>query len=84
MAGVRLIDALLVVGILVAIGLAFALFDFCDGGASLVLFGAAAVLLGLTLFRSNAWATIVPICLVTLILVLAGWYAASLAGCVGF
>ena len=80
-AGPHAIDAVFVIGIFVAVGLAFALFGFCGGGASLALFGVAVALLGYTLGRSNAWATIIPICIVTLTLVGAGVYAASLAGC---
>jgi Ca2+/Na+ antiporter len=77
-----MLDALLIVVILVSLASGFALFNYCGGGASLALFGVAAGLLGYTLFRSDAWATIIPSCIVTLTLVVAGWYAASVAGCV--
>ncbi len=78
------VDAILILVILIAVGGAFALFPFCGGGASLGLFGAAVAVLGYTLGRSGAWATIIPVGIVTLTLVLAGWYVASSAGCVGF
>jgi hypothetical protein len=77
----HLIDAIVVAGIFAAIGVGFALFNVCGGGFTLALFGGAIALLGYALGRSNAWATIIPVCIVTLTLVGAGVYAASVAGC---
>jgi len=77
----QLITGFLILGTFVLLGVGFSLFNVCDGGWSLVLFGIAVAFLGAALFRSGAWATIVPIAIATLTLVGAGWYGASVAGC---
>ena len=63
----------------VGAGLAFA--ATCDGGISLILFGAGVAVLGLLLYRTGAWATIIPFAIITLALVAGGWYGGSVAGC---
>jgi hypothetical protein len=75
------LDGLFVVGIFVAVGVAFALFGVCGGGISLALFGVAVAMLGFLLGRSNAWATIIPVAIVTLVLVGAGLYETYVGGC---
>jgi hypothetical protein len=78
---VRLTDALVVVAIIVLMGGGLATLTLCGGGASLVLFGAAVVLLGVALGRSGGWALIIPISIAALTLVAAGWFVAGGAGC---
>ena len=77
----RLADAALVVGIIALIGAGFAFLGLCGGGASLALFGAAVLLLGVALGRSGGWALIIPISIVVLTLVLAAWFVAAGSGC---
>ena len=77
----HLVDALVILAALVLVGVAFALYNVCNGGGSLVLVGGAVALLYVTLARSGAWATLIPICIIAALLVGAGWYVASTAGC---
>ena len=63
----------------VGAGLAFA--ATCNGGFSLIFFGVAVALLGAIIFRTGAWATVIPFAIITLALVAGGWYGASVAGC---
>lgn len=81
MAGPDRYDGLLIVGALASLGAALSVAEYCGGGISLALFGAAVGLLGVTLFRSGAWATAVPMGIATALLVGAGWYGATVAGC---
>jgi hypothetical protein len=75
------IDATVVVASIVLVGVGFALLGVCGGGDSLVLFGIAVALLYVPLSRAGAWATLIPICIMTITLVAAGWYVANGAGC---
>ena len=77
----RLLNVLGIAGCLVFLGAGLAFSGSCDGGFALILFGVAVAFLGLVLFRSGAWATIIPIALVTLTLVAGGLYGGSVAGC---
>lgn len=79
--GPRPLDVVLAVAAFAAIGVGFALFNLCGGGDSLVCFGVGVALLGAALFRSGAWATIVPISIAAFTLIAAGWYGATVAGC---
>jgi len=77
----QVLTGVLVVGAFVLIGAGFAAFNLCGGGDSLVFFGVAVAFLGAALFRTGAWATVIPIAIATLTLVGAGWYGATVAGC---
>jgi hypothetical protein len=78
---VRFIDAIVVIASITLVGVGFALLGLCGGGDSLVLFGVAVALLYITLSRSGAWATLIPISILAFILILAGYYVANGAGC---
>jgi len=75
------INAVGVVGTFAFLGAGLAISAVCAGGYSLMLFGAAILLLGILFFRWGAWATIIPFALAALVLVAGGWYGASVAGC---
>jgi hypothetical protein len=77
----QVVTGLLILATFVLLGVGFALFNSCDGGNSLIVFGVAVACLGAALFRTGAWATIVPIAIATLTLVGAGWYGATVGGC---
>ena len=51
------------------------------GLASVKDFGGAIAFLGALLYRTGAWATIIPFAIITLTLVGGGWYGAMVAGC---
>ena len=74
-------DLVALAGCLAFLGAGLALAASCDGGESLVLFGVAVALVGVVLYRTGAWATVIPIAIVALTLVAGGWYGASVAGC---
>jgi len=75
------LTALLVVGCFACIGAGVVFAATCDGGYSLILFGAGVAFLGALLYRSGAWATIIPFALVVLTLVGGGYYGLTVAGC---
>jgi len=75
------VDAIVVAASITLVGVGFVLFGVCGGGDSLVLFGVAVALLYIPLSRSGAWATLIPISILSLTLVAAGWYVAIGAGC---
>jgi len=75
------LDIIAMVGSVAFLGAGLAAFGLCGGGVSLLLFGAAVALLGWVLFRTGAWATAIPMGIVTFTLVAAGWYGATVAGC---
>lgn len=45
------------------------------------MFAVGVALLGVVLYRTGAWATVIPIAIVTLTLLVGGWYGALVAGC---
>jgi len=75
------ITALLVVSCFVFLGAGVAFANLCDGGYSLMLFGAAVGCLGALLYRTGAWATIIPFALIVLCLVGGGYYGLTVSGC---
>lgn len=77
----RVLDLVGLVGCLGFLGGGLAYSPVCDGGIALILFGIAVAFLGLVLFREGAWATVIPIAIVTLTLVGGGVYGASVGGC---
>lgn len=77
----RFLSALGILGCIGFLGLGLVVSASCDGGYALISFGVAVAFLGLVLLRSGAWATIIPIALVTLTLVVGGLYGGSVAGC---
>jgi len=78
---VLITTAIFIIAAIGCLGAGLALAGYCDGGDSLVLFGGATALVGALLFRSGAWATVIPVAIVTLTLVAGGWYGATVAGC---
>ncbi len=69
------------IGCFACVGAGLALAATCQGGYSLICFGGATALLGAILYRTGAWATIIPFAIITLALVGGGYYGASVAGC---
>jgi hypothetical protein len=64
---------------LVVVGFVF--YSVCNGGDSLILFGVAVAVLGALLYRTGAWATVIPFAIIAVTLIGGGWYGASVAGC---
>ncbi|HKN07510.1 MAG TPA: hypothetical protein VJ021_07935 [Thermoplasmata archaeon] len=81
MSGPRLLDAFLIIASIGCLGAGLAIAGICDGAGSLFLFAGAVALLGAVLFRTGAWATVIPIAILSLTLVAGGWYGATVAGC---
>jgi hypothetical protein len=79
--GSHFIDAIEVTACLAFVVAGFVFYGACNGGDSLILFGVAVAFLGALLYRTGAWATIIPFALITLTLIAGGWYGASVAGC---
>jgi hypothetical protein len=79
--GLRYVNAIVILACFACLGAGLAVSGLCDGGDSLILFGAAIALVGVLLFRLGAWATVIPIAIATLTLVAGGLYGASVAGC---
>jgi len=77
----RVLDIVGVLGCLSFLGAGLAFSPLCDGGISLLMFGVAVAFLGLVLFREGAWATVIPIAIITLTLVAGGAYGGSVSGC---
>ncbi len=77
----RVVAILLVIACLAFIAAGFVVYGVCNGGASLMLFGVATALLGAVLFRTGAWATVIPFAILSFILIAGGWYGATIAGC---
>jgi hypothetical protein len=75
------VDGLLIVGSIGFLVAGLGIAEYCDGGGTLILFGVAVALIGALLFRSGAWATVIPMAILTLTLVAGGWYGATVAGC---
>jgi len=77
----RSYEVVLIIGCVAFLVAGCVFYQNCNGGNSLILFGAAVALLGAVLYRVGAWATVIPFALVTLTLVGGGWYGLSVAGC---
>jgi hypothetical protein len=77
----RFVNALLIVASFACLGAGFSVANLCNGGYALVLFGAAIAPIGVLLFRTGAWATAIPMAILTLTLVAGGLYGASVGGC---
>jgi len=77
----QVISVILALGCFACVGAGLALAATCDGGYSLILFGGAIAALGALIFRTGAWATLIPFALMALTLAVGGWYGAMLAGC---
>jgi MFS-type transporter involved in bile tolerance (Atg22 family) len=75
------LTALLVIGCFAFMGVGIAFATVCDGGYALMLFGAAVGCLGALLYRTGAWATIIPFAIIVLCLVGGGYYGLTVAGC---
>ena len=73
--------ALLVIGCFACLGAGIAFAASCDGGYSLMLFGGAVAFLGALLYRTGAWATIIPFAIIVLCLVGGGYYGLTVTGC---
>lgn len=72
---------MLVVGCFAFVGAGLAFAATCDGGFSLIFFGIAVAFLGTLIYRTGAWATVIPFAIIALTLFAGGWYGASVAGC---
>jgi dienelactone hydrolase len=77
----RLVAILLVIACLAFVVAGFVVYGVCNGGASLMLFGVATACLGAVLFRTGAWATVIPFAILSFILIAGGAYGATIAGC---
>jgi hypothetical protein len=77
----RLIDGLIVLACIACVAAGFALYNTCDGGNALILFGGAIAFLGALLFRLGAWAVSLPLAIATLALIGGGYYGVTVAGC---
>lgn len=77
----KLINAVLVAACIAFLAAGSVLYQNCNGGNSLILFGVAVAILGAILFRLGAWATAIPFAIVTLTLVGGGYYGLTIAGC---
>lgn len=77
----RILSAALVIGCFAFVGAGVAFALTCDGGYSLILFGAAVACLGALLYREGAWATVIPFAIIVLTLVGGGYYGLIVAGC---
>ena len=75
------LTVLLVVGFFACLGASLAFAATCDGGYSLIFLGAGVGLIGLLLYRTGAWATVIPFALIVLTLVGGGYYGLTVAGC---
>lgn len=75
------VSLVLVIGCFALVGAGLAFAATCNGGYSLIFFGGAVALLGAMLYRTGAWATIIPFAIIVLTLVGGGWYGGSVAGC---
>ena len=71
------------IGCFACLGAGVAFATSCDGGYSLMLFGGAVACLGALLYRTGAWATIIPFAIIVLSLVGGGYYGLTVAGCGG-
>ena len=71
----------LVIGIFAFLGAAFAVALLCDGGYALICLGGAVGCLGMILYRTGAWATVIPFAIIVLCLVGGGYYGLTVAGC---
>jgi hypothetical protein len=74
-------DGVLILGAVAFLAAGLGVAEYCNGGGSLALFGGAVAMIGVMLFRSGAWATAIPMAMASLLLVAAGWYGATVAGC---
>lgn len=63
------------------LGGAFAVFNVCDGGYALMMFGGSVAALGALIYREGAWATVIPFAIIALLLVGGGYYGIVVAGC---
>jgi hypothetical protein len=75
------IDAIEGIACIAFLAAGFAVYGICNGGDSLILFGVATAFLGALLFRTGAWATIIPFAIISFILIVGGWYGATVASC---
>ncbi|MGA7649591.1 MAG: hypothetical protein WB984_06625 [Thermoplasmata archaeon] len=79
--GSHFIDAVMVVVCVAFVVAGFVFYGACNGGDSLILFGVATAVLGALLYRTGAWATVIPFAIITVTLIGGGWYGATVAGC---
>jgi len=77
----QLVSVLLAVACFAFTGAGVAFANVCDGGYSLMFFGVAVASLGAMLYRTGAWATIIPFAIITLTLLGGGYYGLTVAGC---
>jgi len=75
------LTVVLVIGIFAFLGAALAFAVSCDGGYSLIFLGGAVGCLGMILYRTGAWATVIPFAIIVLTLVGGGYYGQTVAGC---
>ncbi|HYA54751.1 MAG TPA: hypothetical protein VEG42_04020 [Thermoplasmata archaeon] len=75
------VGVLLVVACFAFLGAGIAFSNVCDGGYALMLFGGAIAALGFLVYRTGAWATVIPFALIALTLVGGGYYGLTVAGC---
>ncbi len=80
-AGSHFVDAMMVVVCLALVVAGFVFYGVCNGGDALILFGVAVAVLGALLYRTGAWATVIPFAIIAVTLIGGGWYGASVAGC---
>lgn len=75
------VSVLLVIACFAFLGGAFAVYNLCDGGYTLMMFGGAVASLGALIYREGAWATVIPFAIIALLLVGGGYYGIVVAGC---
>lgn len=75
------LTVLLVIGCFAFIGAAVAFAATCDGGYSLIFLGGTVGCLGMLLYRTGAWATVIPFAIIVVTLVGGGYYGLTVAGC---
>ena len=75
------LSILLVIGVFAFLGAAVAFALVCDGGYSLIFLGGSVGCLGMILYRTGAWATVIPFAIIVLCLVGGGYYGLTVAGC---
>ena len=76
-----IVTVVLVLACFGCLGSAFAFFNVCDGGYSLMLFGGSVAALGALIYREGAWATVIPFGIIALLLIGGGYYGFVVAGC---
>jgi hypothetical protein len=77
----QLINGVIVLACVACVAAGVFLYNTCDGGNSLILFGGGVAFLAALLFRLGAWAVSLPLAIATLALVGGGIYGVTVAGC---